>query len=574
MDKHFLDDVGNFMDDLESRDQFIIDNMNGNATLTVFPDIHGKGGPDHEMFLKISERIRILGIKDLQEDNLWKIIFEKKGSPIIIGKWVEGKKENSVIHITVSEDKMKAYMTISPPHSGGLSPSESDIHDALNQNGVFFGIDHNQIQTWLKNPEYNTNLVVAQGKHPRPGSNGEIRILFNSDTQKQRIDEKKSVDHREIGIIRSVKTGYRLAVRIEAEPGQVGQKINGEIIPAESGKNAEFKIGPNVIIKGNDAVATITGRPVLEKNGIIRVDEMITLDKVDYSTGNIDFPGSIIVEDRMADGFRLTTKGSIIIKKSVGKVFLKADGEIIIEGGFLGKDEGRIESEKDVSVRFVERGRILARGSIYVRDAAMHSDLIAGDSIFLGPGRGDLIGGETIAGNNIHVNKLGAVVETRTQAIVGIQYDVIQMVNSLKNDMSEQEEILKKIENTEKQLDEKKRKSKEPFNDEEMNLIEKLKSVKNKYLTLLSSLKKQYEKTLESFRTHPGAYMFIQKEMHHGVEINFGQNRVYKSPLKPVSGKIYIYLDDDNNIISASHEPRIKETEEPEKEKSNAPEKK
>ncbi len=107
-----------------------------------------------------------------------------------------------------------------------------------------------------------------------------------------------------------------------------------------------------------------------------------------------------------------------------------------------------------------------------------------------------------------------------------------------------------------------------------MNLIEKLKSVKNKYLTLLSSLKKQYEKTLESFRTHPGAYMFIQKEMHHGVEINFGQNRVYKSPLKPVSGKIYIYLDDDNNIISASHEPRIKETEEPEKEKSNAPEKK
>lgn len=559
MDKHSLRDMEEFIQNLEDKERYAIDNRNGEAILIVFPIRESSKNSDRILFEEIIHRLKILGIVQIDESKVSQCVMEKNGHPESVGKWLDGKKENAVIHINITDDRMKAYMNISSPKSGGKVPEKNDIIEVLYQKEIKFGIKEKIIDDWFDKNVFNHDVLIAQGELPVAGENGRIHLLFLEENQRNVKEKNGKIDHREIGVIKSVEKGQIIARKIKPEPGKDGKKVTGEIIPSEPGKAIDFKTGNNVKIQGDELIAEITGRPIVDKHGIISVDEIVYLDQVDYSTGNIDFPGSIIVEKRIADGFRLTTKGSILVKKSVGKVFLKAAGDIIIEGGFLGKDEGVIESESDVHVRFVERGRIQAKGSIYVKDAAMHSDLIAGESIFLDTGRGDLIGGEAISGENIVVNKLGAIVETKTKLIAGIQYEIIQMVKEIKNIIAEHEEVLRKIDNTYHQLEEKKKKTKEKLSEEENAMFEKLEPVKKKYISLLSSSQKQYETTLDNFRSSPGTYVLMIKEMYHGVEINFGQGKFYKSPLKPVTGKIYIYRDSENQIVTGSVPPQIHE---------------
>lgn len=562
MDKHSLNDLEDFIQELEEKNKYIIDNKNGIAVLTVFDDKKSSGTSDAELYEEIMNKMQLLGVVQINEESVKKSILDKTGLENPVGKWLDGKKENSVIHIEISDDRMRAFMKVSAPKSGGIVPDKSEILGEIYKKGISFGIDEKKIIEWCSNPVYNKELTVAEGELPIAGKNGRILITFLEDKESQPAETDGKIDHREIGFIKNVSKGDILARKIKPEAGKDGKRITGEIIPSVSGKDVDFKSGVNVKVLGDELIAEITGRPVVDKHGIISVDEIIYLDQVDYSTGNIDFSGSIIVEDRIADGFHLKTKGSIIVKKSVGKVFIHAEGDVIIEGGFMGKDEGTIESDSDVYVRFVERGRILSKGSIYVKDAAMHSDLIAAESVYLNQGRGDLIGGETISGQNIIVNKLGAVVETKTRVIVGIQYEIIQMVKEIKNTIGEHEEVLKKIENTAKQLQDQKKKQKEELSEEEKAMEEKLESVRAKYISLLNSAQKQYETTLENFHSSPGTYAQIIKEMYHGVEINFGQSKIYKSPLKPVSGKMYIYRDADNQIITGSTRPKVPVKEE------------
>ncbi|MBK7819437.1 MAG: DUF342 domain-containing protein [Sphingobacteriaceae bacterium] len=78
------------------------------------------------------------------------------------------------------------------------------------------------------------------------------------------------------------------------------------------------------------------------------VDEVCYLENVDYSTGNVDFSGDNYCRWNGCDNFTLRTKGSLVIKKSVGRVFLYADRDIVLSGGVMGRNGGVIESKADV----------------------------------------------------------------------------------------------------------------------------------------------------------------------------------------------------------------------------------
>jgi len=544
---------------------FQIRNLGGFAYLKVYkPGKLGKKVKPEEVFA----RLKLFGIEDYDRSEVEKIVKEADGEDHKIAKWTGGSPVDSRLELEISEDAMQASAILIPAKHGGSTISLEDAKRILENNKIVYGIKEDVLEKLITGQKYYIKTVIAEGKPPVSATNGYIKVLFDTSHRPNLKPESSGrVDFKNINLIKSVQKGEILAEKVDPHPGEIGKNIFGMDLPFEVGKPGEWKVGTNceLIENGKKLISTISGRPILERDGTIRVDEIIQLENVDYSTGNIDFPGTIIVEGTVADNFTLRTKGSLFIKKSVGRVFLHAEKDIVLSGGVMGRNGGYIEAGGDIFTKFVEQGNLKAGGSIFIEEASLHSNLVAGEAIVIQGGRGELIGGEAIAGSYISVSKLGAVVETKTSVVVGMSPQIFEELKKMKEDMASKEEILRKV-----------RQSLQKFNDmiankkeislEEKETLKKLLELEKKYMELSQSLKTQYESILSSYDAETEAYIEVEKFIYPRVNINFGKGKQFNSELKTIEGKVFIYIQPDGTVQDSKLPPKnFKKKEEYEK---------
>lgn len=534
------------LQDLEASENgyFQIENSGGKAVLKITkPGAKGKKVD----YKDVLARVQLFGVEGYNQEQIKKAVALSEGKPVEIGTWSKGDPISSYADITISEDHMEAKMVLHPPKHGGNLLTEHQLREQIASVGISVGIIDVVIQNQIKNPNFFVPYTIAKGYPPVPGKDGEIKIYFRSDNKPQlEEDEHGRIDYKNIGVIQSVKPGDLIAERIPPKKGEFGKTVNGTIIPYPEEKSVDWNLGPNVELKGEKLYAQIAGRPVLSASFEIKVDEVIQLEAVDYSTGNIDFPGTIIVEEKIGDGFSLTTNGSIIIRNSVGKAFLKAKGDIVLSGGFMGRGEGYIESEGNIYAKFVEQGKLTAQGSIFVEEAVMHSELSAKDFIRVLGGRGEVMGGTIIAGNSLTCAKLGAVVETKTKVAIGTPPELLDELNRMKKEIAEKEITLHKVQLTLTKLVEKSQKKE--LNKEEKESIIKLREANEKFTKVLETETKQFETALGSYEPNPDAFVDVEREVFPGVDLSFGAGKTYRLGINSLVGKTHFYLGTDGNI--------------------------
>ncbi|TGK00647.1 DUF342 domain-containing protein [Leptospira semungkisensis] len=544
-----------FLKDLEENENgfFKVENLDGLAYLTIFPA--GKKGKEVE-YREILKRLDVFKISGVSEDEIKRVLKTKDSEPHLVGKW-PGKPEPSTLDLKITEDKMQVFGILHPPKFGGRLLTKDEILSQLNSQGIIFGILDESVQKISEAEEYGKRILVANGEPPIPGKDGDIRILFqHPGTPTLEEDEFGRVDFKNIQIIQSVKKNQKLAEKVSPSPGKAGKNVKGEVLGYEEGKIAEWKLGPNIKTSedGNVIFALIDGRPIIDRFGLIRVDEVCLLENVDFSTGNINFPGTIIVEESIADGFTLETDGSIIVKKSVGKVFLKAKGDIVLSGGFMGRNGGMIESGSDIYAKFVEQGKMQAKNSIFIEEAAMHSELIAGEAIVVRGGRGEIIGGQCVSGKTIACSKLGAIVETRTVLSCGMPPELLSELEGLKSEIRKNQDILKKVDTSIQKLnDDSQRRA---LTADEKESIPKLQAIRQKYNSILENLFAQEQSALLSFDPDRNSFVEVEREIYPGVEVNLGRNKKFSVKLKDIPGPSYLYLGGDGQIAHSKVKPK------------------
>ncbi|MCW7489420.1 DUF342 domain-containing protein [Leptospira meyeri] len=534
------------LQDLEASENgyFQIENSGGKAVLKITkPGAKGKKVD----YKDVIARVQLFGVEGYNGEQIKKVVALAENKPVEIGTWSKGDPISSYADITISEDHMEAKMVLHPPKHGGDLLTEYQLREQIASVGISVGIIDSVIQNQIKNPNFFVPYTIAKGIPPVPGKDGEIKIYFRSDNKPQlEEDEYGRIDYKNIAVIQSVKPGDLIAERIPPKKGEFGKTVNGTIIPYQEEKSVDWNLGPNVELKEDKLYAKIAGRPVLSATWEIKVDEVIQLEAVDYSTGNIDFPGTIIVEEKIGDGFSLTTNGSIIIRNSVGKAFLKAKGDIVLSGGFMGRGEGYIESEGNIYAKFVEQGKLTAQGSIFVEEAVMHSEISAKDFIRVLGGRGEVMGGTIIAGNSLTCSKLGAVVETKTKVAIGTPPELLDELNRMKKEIADKEITLHKVQLALTKLVEKSQKKELTL--EEKETISKLKDANEKFTKVLETESKQFETALGSYEPNPDAFVDVEREVFPGVDLSFGAGKNYRLGINSLIGKTHFYLGTDGSI--------------------------
>lgn len=370
----------------------------------------------------------------------------------VVGQYQHNAAGDAMIAVDVVND-MKATITATAPAIGGADVSSEMIHRFLSVQGVLAGIDEEKISEFVDTPVYNIPYEVASAVLPQDGHDAYISYNFETDPTKLRAKETEdgNVDFKELNLIQNVVAGQALAQKVPAEKGKAGKTLSGRYLEATNGKDIQMPVGQNVKVDtdGLTMVAETNGQ-VLIVNGKITVQPLLQLDAVNIKTGNIKFLGTVIVKGSVEDGFDINASGNVEIGGTVGKSNIVAEGDVVVQGGVFGKDEGFIKSGKSLWAKFIQSANVEVEENIFVTDSIMNSNVTAMQNIIVSGKKAQITGGHLFATEEICAKNIGSPgggAETILE--VGFDPRAKQRLDELQ---SKQADLMKELENLELDL--------------------------------------------------------------------------------------------------------------------------
>lgn len=332
--------------------------------------------------------------------------------------------KDSEVRVTLERDKLKAYLEVIPPLGEGKKVTRQDIEAGLKEQLVVNGIKSNVIEEALQERNWGKKFVIAEGKPAVNGINAKITFNFPLPTERigPKIDEEGVADYRDLGLIYNVKMGEKLAEKTPATLGNPGINVSGEEVPAKPGMDLRIPQGKNTVTndQGTVLLAGIDGNATIRDNKIV-VDPVYTLGgDVDFSSGNIQFVGNVVINGSVNQGFKVHAGGDIEILGFVDGAEIIAGGSIMVKGGINTGSKGLVKANGDISARFVENSFLEAGNDVLIREAIMQSTIRAGGSVRVRDKKATILGGVTQATMEVESRVLGSQLATATVVEVGV----------------------------------------------------------------------------------------------------------------------------------------------------------
>ncbi len=357
---------------------------------------------------------------------------------------VASAKDGRVL-ITVEKGDREAFMVIEPAY-GGREMGFEDVEEALAERSVVFGVDEAAVREALWAGNYGNRVRVAVAKEAVNGRNATIEYLFRTEwVLKPKDLNDNTIDYKNLDSVASVGKNTTLARKIPATRGEDGMTVTGKPIRALHGKDVRLSPGKNTSLSedGLELTSDIDGQPV--KMDRVSVEPIITIDgDIDYSTGNIDFVGSVIVLGSVISGFSVRASANIQINGVVEDSYIEAGGDVLVRGGIHSRGGMTVKAGGSVSALFIEQASIEA-GATIVAQEVLHSDLVAGDRVIVTSGKGRISGGRIKALNVIDAKVVGADSYVKTELTVGFDPKQKAKLEGLKRDRTRQDGVLSEV---------------------------------------------------------------------------------------------------------------------------------
>ncbi len=412
---------------------------------------------------------------------------------------------SKIIKIKIKEDGC-AEAIFYPPMIGGMLIDMDEVIKFIHNEGIVAGIDHNAIKDALVNERFKEPIIIVSPIPAKPGKDAELEYKIKP---KEEItfspDSEGRVDFKELGLITSVKKGDVLVIKHPPLPGVSGKKITGEEIPSSPPKDISLPIGKNTKISddGLSLIADVNGMVVFKKDGKLDIVPLYEVKgDVCLLSGNIHFPGNVIISGSVQEGFIVEVEGDIFIKEGIDGGIVKGGGRIEVGKGVR---KGNVKG-KTITCGFIENSYITG-DFIQVKEAILHSDTLSFDIKAK-----KIIGGRIFAKDKVEVDEI-----KNTFVYLGRKPDVIAEIERLK-------EVLKKEKIT--------------FEKLSLYFLQSKKYLDIKHIDMLSLdrkelLKGEYEKKkgelfeivkrikdLENMEVNEEAAVFVKNKVYPGTRIN------------------------------------------------------
>ncbi|ABR34583.1 MULTISPECIES: DUF342 domain-containing protein [Clostridium] len=261
------------------------------------------------------------------------------------------------VNITISEDKMKAYMTVEyiPKTEYKIKDREfyinlavstevllkeepeyftvQELYKKLKEKGIVFGIKEESLELILKG--CSSEVLVAEGLEPVKDTPSEVKLFF---TPTQMVfpepDSNEKVDFKNLFRISNVNAGDKIAEIIPEIPGKNGMNIFGKVIEREYIRSLPIDASKGCKIENNHIISLIDGKAHIA-NRSVSVNPIYTVESVNMETCNIKFYGDVEVYDSVQDNMFVSAGGSLDVSQNVNMANVVTGGEITILGNTI-----------------------------------------------------------------------------------------------------------------------------------------------------------------------------------------------------------------------------------------------
>ncbi|MCX7998624.1 MAG: FapA family protein [Leptospiraceae bacterium] len=551
---------------------FRIKNYRHGVYLAVFPPI-GNGKPVRTE--DVIKKLNIRGITPMPpESRIAEVVEAATGEYERLGDTKLKPFAESQIKIEISQDKMKAFATITPPKPGGRDLEVQDVIYELKKEDIAYGIKEDDIRKALDKEIYNEPILVAAGDPPIKGN--DAKIIYHVRIEKNVVlkeDDHGRVDFRELNLIENVVVGQLLAEKIPAEKGKYGRDLFNQPLEAKDGVDVPLLAGKGTILSedGLRLTAEVNGQVVFY-DGKINVETVYKVNgDVNMKTGNINFLGSIVITGNVEDNFQIKASGNVEVYGTVQKAIIEADGDIIIRQGITGRNEAKIISTNgNIVARFIQDATVITDKDVIVQEVIMNSNVSAGGKIVCNGKKAFIVGGVLRAGRLVLAKNIGSKAYTPTTIVVGLNPKLSKQLEDYQD--KRMESIMKKEQLMKTLNTVYARRDADPasFTEENKEYMEKLEAGLKK----LDKRIKEYDKEIQTLQnyleqTSQMGKVSFEKKMYPGVTVTIKNSEPFicKNELQAKT----FFLENDKIKQKKYTNPELEEEENKRAAKKPAP---
>lgn len=346
---------------------------------------------------------------------------------------------DAIIHISITDKGLKAYLKIDPPSNGGAVPTFESLNTALSVNHISYNVDVSKLKDLAANPIYNEDILISSGLAAIDGVNGTVTFLIKTEKSglAPKTREDGTLDYHDLDIVENVTKGQTLCTITLPTEGSPGISVQGKELLQRKGKPVPSHLGRNTELNedGTAILSKIDGQAEFIGNKI-NVDETFRIkENVDNSTGNIIVAGNLVVAGMVSPGFIIEAGGNIEIAGAVENSKIKAGGNIKLQSGINGSE---LYCSGDLKCKFIENSAVFVMGDIHV-ESIINSTIKCGKSIKLTGAIGKIIGGSCVAGQNIEANSIGSLSNVKTSLELGTDQCVMKRQQELLSEVAQVE---------------------------------------------------------------------------------------------------------------------------------------
>jgi uncharacterized protein (DUF342 family) len=320
------------------------------------------------------------------------------------------------VQVELTPDKQAAYLVV-PARLPRNQITEAKCKAALLDAGVHYssGVANRLQQVLGQLPAVGQAVkpLIAQGRPPEHGTDAKLHWLV---TEPDQVDEDTSFYDRCAYVM--VQTGQVVGQIEPATHGQDGLDVIGNPAPATPGQPLEIAFDQTIVQdEHNQLVAQIDGQLVRQPTKAYITQELEIKSSVDFSTGNLDFSGNILVYEAVRDRFEVKATGHVEVRGVIETATVKSGGDLTARGGIAGHRAGELHISGDLIARYLNRGLGEIAGDLYIEREVMDSLLSVAGAV---PAPSStLIGGILATGGAIDVKVIGSEAGTATELVLG-----------------------------------------------------------------------------------------------------------------------------------------------------------
>jgi hypothetical protein len=346
-------------------------------------------------------------------------------------------KGEGYLELTISQDAMLATADLHPP-AEGAAPLAIDQAQALCARlGIVRGQDWEGLADAILRCNLDhaveRNVVVARGREARPivveHAVPEARFLAKPQAPSK---DSLTYDFHERQALIVVRKGEVLARVVPSSPGEDGYDIRGRELPAPRHEARGVHPGKNSALEEGCIVALVDGilaPPGELGSGNLDIEEILLVHgDVDYHTGHIVFPGDVVIDGAVSDGFKVYSGASIRCKTTMDAFDVNAKKDLICDQGIIGRKKAQVRVGGELKAKFIQNCRVAVRGDVHVTTAIVNSRVYSLGRIDLGD-KGVIMGGETYAIHGLKTGRLGSEAHQATVIHAGTDFTVQQRLD-------------------------------------------------------------------------------------------------------------------------------------------------